>query len=66
MRSGITYTHDRFMDVVFVPKVVYADEKIIKFKARWFNTRGMDLRVTTKHCITREKAKEFYPYEKAA
>lgn len=62
MKSGVMYTHDRFMDVAFIPHIRYLGPNVIEFKARWYSKRGLDLKVTTVHRVSREKAREFYPY----
>jgi hypothetical protein len=53
------WTHERFMDVmVYILKVGYRGKTNCKLKVQWFNTRGMDLRITQNIRIESKQ----YPY----
>ena len=58
MRSGLEYTHPRFMDVSFRARQVGFYGGKWKFKAVWL-VRGREIGVITKHAITPEKMREF-------
>lgn len=60
MRSGLRYTHPRFMDASFRVRQSGFYGGRWKFKAEWF-VRGKPIGVTTKHELYPDKVREFTP-----
>lgn len=62
--QGKVYTHQNMLDlVIFVQQIFPVNENYLKLKVRWFNRRGMDIKLEETIKINKSEFPRWYEWD---